>query len=72
MISPIIHEIHSGLNTHHQDHVATIVVSVSFKIINTIVNNPTNPIPPDEEDEEDELLIITYIKRESIRLPLFT
>lgn len=59
-------EIQSGDNTHHHDHVATIVVPVSFKIINTIVNNPANPIPPDEEDEEDELLIVTYIKRESI------
>jgi hypothetical protein len=53
--------IHIGLSTHNQDHVATTVDPVSFKTINTIVNNPAKPIPLDEDD--DELLII-YNKRE--------
>lgn len=55
-------EIHRGDITHHQDHVATTVTPINFKTINTIVNNPANPIPL---DEDDELLIITYNKRES-------
>ena len=59
MISQVIH---IGLNTHNQDHVATTVVSVNFNTINTIVNNPANPIPL---DEDEELLIFLYNKRES-------
>lgn len=55
--------IHIGLNTHNQDHVATTVVSVNFNTMNTIVNNPANPIPLDDDD--DELLIFLYNKRES-------
>ena len=49
--SMIAHAIHIGLNTHHQDHVATTVVPVNFNTMNTIVNNPQNPIPLDEDDE---------------------
>jgi hypothetical protein len=43
MIIPNI--IHIGLNTHHHDQ---LMKFVSFKPINRIVNNPTNPIPPEE------------------------
>ena len=45
-------EIHIGDNTHNHDHVATAVVPVNFNTINTIVSNPTKPIPDDEDDDE--------------------
>ena len=35
--------IHIGLNTHTQ---AQLITLQSFKTINTIVSNPTKPIPP--------------------------
>lgn len=45
-------EIHIGDNTHNHDHVATAVVPVNFNTINTIVSNPTKPMPDDEDDDE--------------------
>ena len=62
IINPSIQDIHSGDNTNHQLHVATTVVPVNFNTMNTIVNNPANPIPLDDDD--DELLIFIYNKRE--------
>lgn len=46
-------EIQTGANTHHQDQV---ILSSSFNVIKTIVNNPTKPIPLD--DDETLLLFI--------------
>ena len=43
-------QIINGLNTNHQDQ---LIKPVSFNVINTIVNNPTKPIP-----ELDDLSII--------------
>lgn len=63
-ITQNIKEIHNGDITHHQDHVATTLVSVNFNTINTIVNNPANPIPLDDDD--DDLLMFIYNKRESM------
>lgn len=34
---------HIGANTHNQDQ---LIYPVSFNTINTIANNPQNPIPP--------------------------
>jgi len=42
--------IHTGDNTHHQDHVITLH---NFKVIKTIVSNPVNPIPLLDEFEFD-------------------
>lgn len=45
-------EIHIGDNTHNHDHVATAVTPTNFNTINTIVSNPTKPMPEDEDDDE--------------------
>lgn len=61
MIKTIIQnriEIHIGDNIHNHDHVATAVVSVNFNTMNTIVSNPTKPIPDDEDDDELFLIIL--------------
>ena len=42
-INPNMNDIHNGLNTHHHDHV---ILPINFKMMNTIVNRPQNPIPP--------------------------
>lgn len=44
-------EIHIGDNTHNHDHVATAVTPTNFNTMNTIVSNPTKPMPEDEDDE---------------------
>lgn len=44
-------EIHIGDNTHNHDHVATAVTPINFNTMNTIVSNPTKPMPEDEDDE---------------------
>lgn len=44
-------EIHIGDNTHNHDHVATTVTPTNFNTMNTIVSNPTKPMPEDEDDE---------------------
>lgn len=44
-------EIHIGDNTHNHDHVATAVTPANFNTMNTIVSNPTKPMPEDEDDE---------------------
>lgn len=44
-------EIHIGDNTHNHDHVATVVTPTNFNTMNTIVSNPTKPMPEDEDDE---------------------
>lgn len=36
-------KIHNGLSTHNQLH---LITPNSFKVINTMVNNPIKPIPP--------------------------
>ena len=54
-------EIHIGDNTHNHDHVATAVVSVSFNTINTIVSNPTKPIPDDEDDKLFPIILFVYM-----------
>ena len=54
-------EIHIGDNTHSHDHVATAVVSVNFNTINTIVSNPTKPIPDDEDDELFPIILFVYM-----------
>lgn len=54
-------EIHIGDNTHNHDHVATAVVPVNFNTINTIVSNPTKPIPDDEDDELFPIILFVYM-----------
>lgn len=44
-------EIHIGDNTYNHDHVATAVTPTNFNTMNTIVSNPTKPMPGDEDDE---------------------
>lgn len=43
-----------GDRTHHQDHV---IIFRSFKVMNTIVRSPTNPIPPDDVFELFSILL---------------
>jgi hypothetical protein len=47
-------DIHMGDKTHHQDHV---MIPISLRTINTIVNKPPKPIPLEELLE----LLITLI-----------
>ena len=54
-------EIHIGDNTHNHDHVATAVVPVNFNTINTIVSNPTKPMPDDEDDELFPIILFVYM-----------
>jgi len=49
--------IHIGDNTHHQDQ---FILSNSLRTINTIVNNPTNPIPLLEDVSVDIYLFKVF------------
>lgn len=53
-------EIQMGDNTHHHDHV---IFPRSFRIINTMVNSPVNPIPP-----VLELLVFSDIRLSKMKL----
>ena len=50
--------IHIGAKTQNQDHV---IKPVSFKVMNTIVKSPANPMPPLVELLDDELLLILFL-----------
>jgi hypothetical protein len=56
IVRPPATEIHIGDNTHHQDQ---SILSISFRVINTMVSKPTNPIPLDED--ELDLLILSFL-----------
>lgn len=49
-------DIHIGDNTHHHDQ---SILPISFRVMNTTVSRPQNPMPPDDED--DSLLMFYYL-----------
>ena len=46
-------EIQIGDNTHHHDHVITLV---SLRPTKRTVSNPVKPMPPEEEEEESLMI----------------
>jgi len=44
-----------GDNTHNQ---LQSMMLVSFSMINTMVNKPTNPMPPDDDDDDDDDILL--------------
>lgn len=63
-------EIHIGANTQIHGHAATAVVPVNFNTINTIVSNPTKPIPDDEDDELFPIILFVYMFLQFVDLQL--
>lgn len=57
--NPVANGIHSGLRTHNHDQAITLV---SFKTMNTIANNPQNPIPPDFVVDNTLLMLVIKLK----------
>ncbi len=51
-------DIHIGDSTQIQ---VQLIIPISFRVINTTVNNPINPIPEDEDEEDTYCLILAIL-----------
>lgn len=51
--------IHNGDNTHHHDQ---SILPISFRVMNTIVRSPQNPIPPFDDEDDDAIFLFPFAK----------